>query len=301
MEYYSDQINGVQPRDVEIIPPNVWGGIVSIVNGLIASGAFGKSFPEECPDGQGVYATNEETFKLLLFAEVPDIDYPFVTEKLVGEVFSYEKKPYSPNYLSVLDFVQFCHNHVAMPIQDSHHGFYNHYHLSFDCDAGKKEFRDKVNRIFQRNRISYELKETGNIIRLAPEILSDALSTARFTTQDSTLNRMLEESRDKFLSPDKAIRRESLERLWDAWERIKTVLIPNNKKASVTLLLDKCAYEKNFRDLLEEESNKLTYIGNNFLIRHSEVTQVEIHASEQIDYIFHRLFSFILLVSKGLD
>ncbi|MFT5814786.1 MAG: hypothetical protein ACI9VT_002554 [Psychroserpens sp.] len=300
MEYYSDKINGVQPRDVEIIPPNVWGGIVSIVNGLIVSGAFGKYFPEECPDGQGVYATNEEAFKLSLCAEVLDIEYPFVTEETIGEGYFSEKKPYSPNYLSVLDLIQFCHEHVAKPIQRSHHSFFNHYHLSFDCDEGKEEFRNKVNRILSRNRISYELKDTGNIIRLAPEVLSDALNTARFTTPNSTLNRMLEESRDKFLSPDETIRRESLERLWDAWERIKTVLKPESKKVSATLLLDKCASEENFRELLDEEAKKLTTIGNKFHIRHSEVGQVEIKTSGQIDYIFHRLFSFILLVSKGL-
>ncbi|MFP3608095.1 hypothetical protein SB753_40280, partial [Paraburkholderia sp. SIMBA_053] len=80
--------------------------------------------------------------------------------------------------------------------------------------------------IFSRNGISYELKANGNIIRLAPEILSESLNGAIFNTPDSTLNRMLEESRDKFLHPDEAIRRESLERLWDAWERIKTVLNP---------------------------------------------------------------------------
>ena len=60
MEYYSDKINGTQPRDVEIITHNVWGGIVSIVNGLIASGSFGRYFPEKCADGHGVYATNEK-------------------------------------------------------------------------------------------------------------------------------------------------------------------------------------------------------------------------------------------------
>lgn len=300
MEYYSDQINGSKPRDVEIIPPNVWGGIVALVNGLVASGAFGKYFPEECPDGQGIYATNEEAFKLALNAEVPNIEYPFVTKESDSDDWMAKEEEFSPNYLSVLDFIQFCYEHVSKPIQGSHHSYFNHYHLSFDCDEGKDNFRSSVNRIFSRNGISYELKDTGSIIRLAPEVLSDALNTARFSTSDSTLNRMLEESRDKFLNPDETIRRESLERLWDAWERIKTILNPENKKASATLLLEKCASEENFRELLNEEAKALTTIGNKFHIRHSEVGQVEIQTSSQIDYIFHRLFSFILLASKSL-
>ncbi|BCV29287.1 AbiJ-NTD4 domain-containing protein [Shewanella algae] len=300
MEYYSDQINGSQPRNVEVISPSVWGGIVALINGLVASGAFGKYFPEECPDGQGVYATDEQSFKLALCAEVPDIEYPFVTEKSDDDSWMAEKKKYAPNYLSVLDFVQFCYEHVSKPIQGSHHSYFNHYHLSFDCDEGKAEFRSRINRIFSRNGISYELNANGNIIRLAPEILAESLNGARFNTPDSTLNRMLEESRDKFLHPDEVIRRESLERLWDAWERIKTVLYPGNKKVSATLLLEKCASEENFRELLNEEAKKLTDIGNKFHIRHSEVGQIEIQTSAQVDYIFHRLFSFILLASKNL-
>ncbi|CAA0080066.1 Uncharacterised protein [Zhongshania aliphaticivorans] len=300
MEYYSDQLNGSKSRDIEIIPPNAWGGIVAIVNGLVASGAFGKYFPEECPDGQGIFATNVEAFKLALKAEVPDIEYPFVTEKSDAEDWTSRMKDFSPNYLSILDFVQFCYEHVSKPIQGSHHSYFNHYHLSFECDEGKDDFRNRVNRIFSRNGISYELKETGNIIRLAPEVLSETLTAARFNTPDSTLNRMLEESRDKFLSPDETIRRESLKRLWDAWERIKTILNPDSKKLSATLLLEKCASEENFRELLNEEAKVLTAIGNKFHIRHSEVGQIEIKTSAQIDYIFHRLFSFILLASRSL-
>tara|TARA_Y100000310_G_C20550906_1_gene748028 strand:+ start:518 stop:1051 length:534 start_codon:yes stop_codon:yes gene_type:complete len=168
-------------------------------------------------------------------------------------------------------------------------------------DEGKIEFQERINLIFSRNHISYELKDTGDIVRLAPEVLSDSLNSALFTTPDPILNRMLEESRKKFMNPSEVIRRESIERLWDAWERIKTILKPENKKFSITLLLEKCSPEENFRELLNEEAKKLTGIGNTFHIRHSEVNQVEIQTSEQIDYIFHRLFSFILLILKKLD
>ena len=271
-----------------------------MVNGLVASGAFGNDFPEECPDGQGIYATNEQAFKLALNAVVPDIEYPLVTEKSDDDSWGEKKEKFAPNYLSVLDLIQFCHEHVSKPIQGSHHSYFNHYHLSFDCDEGKDGFRTRVNDIFSRNGVSYEVMATGNIIRLAPEVLSGALNTARFRTQDAILNRMLEDSRDKLLSPDETVRRESLERLWDAWERIKTILKPESKKVSATTLLDRCASEKNFRALLDDEAKILTTIGNKFHIRHSEVGQIEIQTSAQIDYIFHRLFSFILLVSKSL-
>lgn len=270
---------------------------MALVNGLVAFGAFGKHFPKECSDRQGVYSTDAQALKLAINGEVPGIEYPLITEK-IDEDNGWEKIEYSPNYLTVLDFIQFCYEYVSKPIQSSYHDFYSHYHLRFDCDEGKEEFRQKINSIFSRNGISYELEDNGNFIRLAPEVLSEALHAARFNTPDSTLNRMLEESRSKFLSPDETARRESLERLWDAWERIKTVLKPDNKKESAKRLLDNSASDVRFRSVLEEDANTLTNIGNDFLIRHTEVGKVEIKESAQIDYLFHRLFSLILLVSK---
>jgi len=104
---------------------------------------------------------------------------------------------------------------------------------------------------------------------------------------------MLEESRKKFLNPDPIIRREAVERLWDCWERIKTLEIPDNKKASTETLLNRAATDLDVRELLGKEAKELTDIGNSFHIRHSEVGQTTISDSDFIDYLFHRLFSII--------
>ncbi|QTA81299.1 Uncharacterized protein dnl_36320 [Desulfonema limicola] len=298
MEYYSDQLKGYKTRDKDKIPHNVWGGIVATINGLINSNAFAKYFPKNCPD-EGIYSTDQDAFQLALKAEVPDIKFPFITEKPKNDdVWATEKEPFTPDYLLILDLIQFSHEYVSEPIKGKYCKFPGHYHLNFDEEIGKENFRDKINRIFVRNGISYQLQNNGNITRLAPEILGEFLYSTRFQTQDQMLNQMLEDARKKFLNPDKNIRRESLERLWDAWERIKTILNPNDKKKSVGLLLDKCADEPKFRELIDAEAISLTKVGNTFQIRHSEIGQIEINRSEQIDYLFHRLFSLILLAIR---
>ena len=44
---------------------------------------------------------------------------------------------------------------------------------------------------------------------------------------------------------------------------------------------------------------ELNSIGNSYLIRHSEVTQVAVIDVDHIDYLFHRLFAMIqLMLSK---
>lgn len=76
------------------------------------------------------------------------------------------------------------------------------------------------------------------------------------------MDRLLEDARRKFLSPDLSLRTEALEKLWDAWERLKTVRIPSNKKESIARLLEAVLPEPNFRARLDQEARELTDIGN---------------------------------------
>jgi hypothetical protein len=126
--------------------------------------------------------------------------------------------------------------------------------------------------------------------------LRDSLRSAVFHTTDEDLDDLLEKARSKFLSHDFETRRESLEKLWDAWERLKTLSNPANKKLSIGTLLDKVANESSFRAMLETEAKELTRIENDFQIRHTEVGKPSIQNSEHIDYLFHRLLAFILLM-----
>ncbi|MDT7042877.1 AbiJ-NTD4 domain-containing protein [Candidatus Nitronereus thalassa] len=299
MEYFSDQEHGSKARTEDVILPSVWGGIVAAVKGLISTGAFGEHFPEVCLDGTLPVGTDESAFSLAIQAEIPELEWPLKTTQRQQEGYRWEEIPYSPSELVVLDFVQFCYLHVSKPIQGTYHEWHKHYHLSFDSQTGKDEFRQKINRIFSRNGVSYELKQDGNIIRLAPAVLREELESANFSTGDGTLNQMLEEARRKFLDPNPTIRREAVERLWDSWERLKSIEVPLDKKDSISQLLDKAAAEEKFRGLLEEEARKLSDIGNTFHIRHSEVTQTAINEPLHIDYLFHRLFSMILLLIRA--
>jgi hypothetical protein len=90
-----------------------------------------------------------------------------------------------------------------------------------------------------------------------------------------------------------------LEKLWDAWERLKTLEAADDKKRSIGILLDRTATEPTFRRLLEEEATYLTNVGNNFMIRHTEVGKIPIASQEQVDYLFHRMFSLIRLTLRS--
>jgi hypothetical protein len=125
------------------------------------------------------------------------------------------------------------------------------------------------------------------------------LAQSVFKTGDATLDELLEASRTKFLHRDLKVRKESLEKLWDAWERLKTIGPGKNKAEQAQGLLEKAVPEITFRARLEKEAKELTDIGNSFMIRHTETNKIPITDSSQVDYLFHRLFAMIRLLLHG--
>ena len=284
-QYYSDQIKGVKPRVAEEISLPAWGGIVAIIHSRVDDGSFGYRYPLQCDDGGAVCGCNVNNFSNALKAEIPEVESPFNAAEI-------------PSTLAILDLLQFCYKSIGKPSKTGHHSFYRHDHLDFDPDAGKADFSKDVNCIFARNGIAYELSLDGAITRVNPSVLHEALQSTLFTTGDKILDDILEDARKKILNPSVKIREESLEKLWDAWERIKTLEMSNDKKQSIKALLDKASSEPNFRQILEDEAKQITDIGNNFKIRHTEVNQTPLQKSEYIDYLFHRLFALIRMLLK---
>ena len=116
-----------------------------------------------------------------------------------------------PDTIVILDLLQFCARSVARPIQGSFHSFFGHHHLSFDRDAGLADFFTSVNCFFARNGIAFELTPAGIIERLGPPALREALRQAVFHTGDADTDKLLEEARRRFLSPQLSDRYDAIE------------------------------------------------------------------------------------------
>jgi hypothetical protein len=136
--------------------------------------------------------------------------------------------------------------------------------------------------------------------RVSPPILDVALQAPTPNTGDVRLGEMIDEARSKFRDHSLIARKDGLERLWDAFERMKSVLNPQDKSDSTRLLIDLAETEPHFRALLEAEARTLTNIGNQFQIRHHEQGKVPLESSDQVDYFFQRCFAFIWLCCGAL-
>ena len=176
--YFSERELGQKPRTENEISINVWGGFVAYINGLIDNGYFGEKFPEMCPDNDGIVGTNKSIMSLAVSAEFPEIKIPLESSD-------------SPQTIIVLVFLEFCHEHVAKPIQGYFHQYWGMHHLSFDVEAGRAEFRQRANRLFSRNGIAFELQDNGLISRIAPPLMGDYLKGTIFQTGDLFLDSML--------------------------------------------------------------------------------------------------------------
>ncbi|WP_412064667.1 hypothetical protein [Rhizobium sp. SYY.PMSO] len=292
MTYFSEKEEGERPQEKEEIGEGAWGGIRALITARIDDGSFGATYPISCEDGRGPIGSDADTLWQAMRAEIPNLQGRMLPPWYHGEDM--------PRTLDVLDMIQFCWRCIGKPVQVSYHQYFQHHHLRFDVEEGRENFRIDVNRILRRNGLAYELKEDGSIERLLPPVLRKALTSAYFQTLDSELNRMLEAARSRIIDPDEEIRREALEKLWDAWERLKTQGAGSDKKVQTSALLDATAGSSSpvLRKALENEAHELTWIGNNMQIRHSEKGKERVAKVEHVDYLFHRLFSLVQVILR---
>ena len=292
MPYFSEREFGDLPRDREKIGKNAWGGIRALIKSCVEDGSFGASHPENCDDGPVIIGTDEVALRDAMRAHVPGLS-----------IWPWGNTAKKPSTLDILDMIEFCWKNVAKPSRIDTHpgGFYQHKHLlEFDGEAGREEFSTNIETIFRRNGIAYQLTEEGRIERLLDPVQHEALVNQVFNTGDSELDDLLYKSRLKFLDSSAETRREALEHLWDAWEKLRSLDGDGGVEARAKAMLDTVAgpASPKFREALEKEALEFYPLGNKLSIRHRNMNQESIARSEHADYMFHRMFSLIQLVLR---
>ena len=287
---YSERRRASIPRDVDAVNDRAWISLRERILLSFRQQQFAESFPVRCPTCRGVLKTNESAFQSVLMIEIPSLDWADIkrTSTNVGTN-------------SIFDIIEFSYSSISEATRTSRRrANCGHRPLNFAQDPGRARFLNDVNRIFEREKIRFQLNDDGKIVRLGAPILSDLIDDAIFNTDDSELDEFLVTAMDKFISRDPEMHREALKDLWDAWERLKTLEVDQDKLASATTLLDRTATGP-MRDRLETEARELTNIGNDFMIRHSETDRHPITDDRHVDYLFHRMFSlvYVLLDATG--
>jgi hypothetical protein len=159
------------------------------------------------------------------------------------------------------------------------------------------QFQDEVEQIFRRTGIAFTLGDDMRIRRLGPPEARALISDFRPNTGDPKLDELFNDAFARFVSRFPADRQDVLEKLWDGFDRLKTLELGGQKQNSIAQLLDNPAPEP-FRTELNDEFKTLTRIGNQFRIRHHEHTSHDLPNDAAKDYLFIRCANLIAHVLR---
>ncbi len=304
MEYFSDKEKGTIERKIDEISEDVHDGIIGIYEKFSRTNSFSHVAGEECPDSSSICGFDRQQFEKLARSEIPSLN--LIYPKLNTQTSPFHDKAIKYKVYDkykLLDFIQFCYKNLQKAeTVGGYHDYFKHYHYKFkESEEVKESFRQDINTIFARNGIIFELDFGGEIKRIVPLGIEPLISKL-YSTKDAELDALVKEAFERFLEPKFEDRRIALEKIWDAFERMKTYYIEKNKKESITQLIREVSLKHQYYEkLLTSEAKILSDIGNSFRIRHHETGKHEILDDNQIDYFFYRMVSFMALFLKNLE
>ncbi len=164
---------------------------------------------------------------------------------------------------------------------------------AIDLDQCIQEAQIEFSNFLENSIKSNEIIDLSLAYRL--NVNFELLSNKIAKTKDTYFNTMIENSRNFYIEGNK---QSAIEKLWDAFERLKTIIQPGNKKESTDKLVKLLSNQINY-DEFDNEFKNLTKIGNDYMIRHSEVDKIPITDDRIKDYLFFRMLALIdLCISK---
>lgn len=151
-----------------------------------------------------------------------------------------------------------------------------------------------INQIFKNERLQY-MVEKGRIV----SSIYANLKTNIGITMESGVKELLQKATEYYNKGNKEV---AVEKLWDAYERLKTTINHKNKKQSTTDLILKISKGiPEYTSLFETEFASLTKIGNDFRIRHHEVNKIEINDEYFYEYLYLRCVALINIALNSIN
>lgn len=157
-------------------------------------------------------------------------------------------------------------------------------------------FAAQTNSLLKLNSIAYKL-EMGQIKSLLDvSIDKEDISTI----SEKGLRELVFDAERYYHEGNKQV---AVEKLWDAFERLKTYYSPalQKKESANKIIDDMSASDSHFKKMYETEFLALTTIGNDYRIRHHETTKIDITDNRQYDYFYRRCLALISVAILYLE
>ncbi|KJS11848.1 MAG: hypothetical protein VR67_11750 [Peptococcaceae bacterium BRH_c8a] len=260
-------------------------------------------WPDECPDGQVCCGLDYVKFTGALKFEIPTL-YRDSNGRIDIPGNNYYSRDDEYDQYALLDYIEFIAQNCRDVTIGSFHSYFGHHHINlFETDEVFTKYRSEINNIFKKTGLLYTLTEARTVERVVKDSpLSTEIETTAEQVSEVGTKELLEEAIMLFKQPHPSARKDAVEKIWDALERLKTYYTELDKKASAAKIVkDMANGQAEFITLFNAEFKALTDIGNSFRIRHHETNKIDITDSRHYDYFFNRCLSLIGLAIQYLN
>ncbi|TDL95534.1 hypothetical protein [Macrococcus carouselicus] len=234
----------------------------------------------------------EEYDELRYFTDETNWNYTKQLSELAMEELEkfYIPKNYENNhYVPAKDFDCFIYNTSPFSVLDVIEAF------AYLLEENS-HFKERVNDLLSHHKVSFNLTDGGEIINTNDELFQ---LNRKKPVREPGLEKLLLIAEEEYTKGNYST---AVEKLWDAFERLKTYYSPSlDKKSSAEKIVKEVAKEQEeFQRLFNDEFKSLTTIGNNFKIRHHETTKIDISEEIHYQYFYKRCMALISTVIKIL-
>lgn len=205
---------------------------------------------------------------------------------------------------ALLDFIEYFAQNINDISEQWNNSEYRNYKeiYCFETSDIFRTFKEEINGIFAETGLLYRLTDKKIIERIVENTpLTIEIENSFALVSEVGIKELLKDAIELYRTPNVKARQDSVEKIWDALERLKTYHTTMDKASSVKKIINEISGgNTKYYKLFDDEFKQLTYIGNNYRIRHHETDKVDITDEHYYDYFFNRCLSLIALAIKYL-
>lgn len=157
------------------------------------------------------------------------------------------------------------------------------------------QFRNEINAIFKLNNINVELRN-GEVHSTSNKAIGLDDSTI---INEAGLEELIRTAEDLYNKDEYSY---AVEKIWDAFERIKTYYSTLDKKKSAEKIINDISYgNEHIKKMFDNEFKVLTDTGNSYRIRHHEINKIDISKELHYKYFYKRCLALISVIVENLQ
>lgn len=157
------------------------------------------------------------------------------------------------------------------------------------------QFRNEINAIFKLNNINIELRN-GEVHSTSNKAIGLDDST---NINEAGIEELIRIAEDLYNKGEYSY---AVEKIWDAFERIKTYYSTLDKKKSAEKIINDISYgNEHIKKMFDNEFKVLTDTGNSYRIRHHEINKIDIIKELHYKYFYKRCLALISVIVESLQ